>query len=177
MIYKHISRRGFHICILYILYHLVKTQPEWVDELQNFTQKVGLKPNQLVSISPFNENMLSPRERIASRLSPRRNSNTGSAESSPRKGVSFESGIPPPSRQISTRGSSRRSLRNNKAENNFVRKQCNGLYHQNKSSDLYGREMTNALKQDVAGKEILIDDKESYVSYILNPSLEADQLF
>ena len=34
-----------------------------------------------------------------------------------------------------------------------------------KSSHLYGAEMLTALRQDMAGKDVLVDDKESYVSF------------
>ena len=71
-------------------------------------------------------------------------------------------------------------------ENDFVRRQCsaaavlaarrsselksaNNNNNKNndkiKSSHLYGAEMLTALRQDMAGKDVLVDDKESYVSF------------
>ena len=50
-----------------------------------------------------------------------------------------------------------------KAENDFVRRQCSGRNLMNRTSELYGNEMMSALKQDMAGKDIMVDDKESYV--------------
>ena len=73
-------------------------------------------------------------------------------------------------------------------ENDFVRRQCsaaavlaarrsselksaNNNNNNNKNNDkiksshLYGAEMLTALRQDMAGKDVLVDDKESYVSF------------
>ena len=72
-------------------------------------------------------------------------------------------------------------------ENDFVRRQCsaaavlaarrsselksanNNNNNKNndkiKSSHLYGAEMLTALRQDMAGKDVLVDDKESYVGF------------
>ena len=74
-------------------------------------------------------------------------------------------------------------------ENDFVRRQCsaaavlaarrsselksanNNNNNNNKNNDkiksshLYGAEMLTALRQDMAGKDVLVDDKESYVGF------------
>ena len=125
----------------------MNTQPQWFEELQNFTDKVGLKQNQFISIAPFQQNQTS--------APPSRNENR-----------------PPPSRlssrqgsRLSSRGSARNSMQ--KIENDFVRRQCSAasvVKAANKSSDLYGTEMLKAMRQDMAGKDVIVDDKESFVS-------------
>ncbi|XP_066932784.1 protein TBATA-like isoform X2 [Clytia hemisphaerica] len=137
---------------------MVNTQPQWFEELQNFTDKVGLKPNHHVTISPFQKINQSKTEsnRISqSRQSLRTADSTRNVQS-----------------RMSTRNSSRSGMQ--RAENDFVRRQCSGRNLVNRTSQLYGNDMMSALKQDMAGKDILVDDKESFVFHLLTKILRTE---